>query len=1180
VVLRQAGFAWLALLAALVPRAASAQHITVDGSLSRARTLHGPNYQIGANLGRQVGGNLFQSFGIFGLAAGESATFTGPASVGNIIGRVTGGRMSSIDGAIRSKIPGANVYLINPYGVVFGPQGTVSVSGSFYASTANYLKTTDGARFRATHPQASVLSAAPPAAFGFLSAKPPAITVNGSMLTARGTIGLVAGPVAIRQGAKIEAPSGTIDVASVAGKGEVPVAPRGTTLTVRRFGRATITGGALLDVSNSTSRGRSGSVFIRSASLAIDASTINADNYGARPGGEIVLQTGGRVAVRDGAALAAFAYGSGRGAKAIIGTAPTGSILLDDGYLLVGTEGAAAGGRLSVATGRLILRDGAELGSVAAGTGNAGPMRVAAGSILIDGRADPDLPTELGSLTLAAGNAGNVTISTGSLRILANGEIVGDTDDLGNGSTVVVDVRGALSIDANGASKLTGIFTQANPESSGNAGRLVIAAGSLAVTDGGEISASTGAPGAGGDVSVRVVHGLRIEDQAGIFSNTFDGANAGQVSVDAGALLLEAGGQISASTTSTGAGGHVVVAVSGELTIDGVASGIFSNTTAVGGGRAGNISIGARALTILTNGEISSSTGGSGDAGNVSVRVPGRLVIDGISAVGLTGIVSDVAQLTTTGEAGHVSVIAGELSILADGEISSGTFGSGDGGSISVRVSNALNIDGKNAAPGRVTGIATSADSDSTGNAGNLTVVAGSISLTNGGEISASTFSTGMGGTVAVRDAGNLVIDGAAGTGATGIFSNTSAAGGGNAGPITVSAKTLRILTNGEISSSTDASGNAGMTKVLVAGGLTIDGINETGLTGIVSQNGKRKSSGQAAGVAVIARNLTILANGEISSGTFGSGNAGKVSVDVSNLLMINGAKTQGDILTGITTNAAISSIGNAGAASVVARELTITNGGTISSIAEGLGTAGAVRATAETLTISNLGSISASTAGSGAASKVTVDAARLTLTNSGTILAVTYGHGVGGDIDITTGTLAIVRDGIISSDSAAGSSGNAGNVMIAARDLSIVGGLISSDTLPAFGGAPASTGNGGDVMVKARSAKIASGEIDSNTHGTGQAGRVSLDVTGDRAGALQILAGGEIGAGTFGIGNGGRIVVDVAGGLLIDGAGTSGLTGIAAQANSGSTGNAGDVVVNAGSVSMLDGGVISSSIV
>ena len=103
-------------LAAAVPRAGLGQSITVDGRFSAAKTLTGPNYDISANLGKQVGSNLFHSFGKFGLATNETAAFSGPATINNVIGRVTGGNPSSIDGTIKSSITGANLFLINPSG--------------------------------------------------------------------------------------------------------------------------------------------------------------------------------------------------------------------------------------------------------------------------------------------------------------------------------------------------------------------------------------------------------------------------------------------------------------------------------------------------------------------------------------------------------------------------------------------------------------------------------------------------------------------------------------------------------------------------------------------------------------------------------------------------------------------------------------------------------------------------------------------------------------------------------------------------------------------------------------------------------------------------------------------------------------------------------------------------------
>ena len=114
--------------------------VTLDGILGRSGAVSGPNYRITADLGRQVGVNLFHSFGKFNINTGESATFSGPDSISNIISRVTGGISSWIDGRLRSEITGANLYLLNPAGVMFGSNASLDISGSFHVSTADYLK--------------------------------------------------------------------------------------------------------------------------------------------------------------------------------------------------------------------------------------------------------------------------------------------------------------------------------------------------------------------------------------------------------------------------------------------------------------------------------------------------------------------------------------------------------------------------------------------------------------------------------------------------------------------------------------------------------------------------------------------------------------------------------------------------------------------------------------------------------------------------------------------------------------------------------------------------------------------------------------------------------------------------------------------------------------------------------
>jgi filamentous hemagglutinin family protein len=102
----------------LIPLTLPAQ-VTLDGTLGAPLALPGPDFQIGAELGQQYGNNLFHSFQDFNLNQQESATFSGPDHIQNVISRVTGGQPSHIDGVIRSTFPQADMYFLNPAGLFF-----------------------------------------------------------------------------------------------------------------------------------------------------------------------------------------------------------------------------------------------------------------------------------------------------------------------------------------------------------------------------------------------------------------------------------------------------------------------------------------------------------------------------------------------------------------------------------------------------------------------------------------------------------------------------------------------------------------------------------------------------------------------------------------------------------------------------------------------------------------------------------------------------------------------------------------------------------------------------------------------------------------------------------------------------------------------------------------------------
>jgi filamentous hemagglutinin family protein len=809
-------FVAICALAAVMPRSAAAQNnITVDGHFSKGPVpYYNGVYSIDANLGKQVGGNLFHSFGKFGLATNETATFSGPTAVNNVIGRVTGGVRSDIDGRIKSDIAGANLFLINPSGIVFGQNAKVDVKASFHASTADYIKLSDGTKFQATNPDGSTLSAAPPAAFGFLTPSPARISVNGSTLSVPSgqTLGLVGGPVSIAAspiataGARLAAPAGTIHVTSAAGTGEVPVdPPNASAMTVSNFGSVDIRGKSKLDVSDPKGLASGGSVFIRAGTLAIDASKINADNYGAGAGGQLMLQADSNIAVSNKAKIHAVARAGGSGGDIILQTSPGGTISLDNSTIKVGSIALGDGGTLSVTAGQLTLTNGAGLRSKAKASGNGGPIAITADTVLVDGGVALDQSTGIFSTTSGSGSGGSITIVAEQLTLHNGANVLAQNSGDGGGGNVDVNVGGSLTVDfGENSGFLNSGAIGSLTFGTGNAGNVTVTAGYLSILNGGVIGSETGGTGNAGNVTV-TAGTLTIANFAEILADTAGVGNAGNVNINAGTLSIRNDGAISSGTFfNSGNGGDVFVNVAGQLTIDGD----LGNTTALTGiaaqsnpgsiGNAGNVTVTARTLSITNNGSISAATFGDGSGGSIWVDVVDRLSIAGTSGPLATGIGSD-AEPGSTGNAGNVTVNAGFLTLVSSGGISSNAIGAraigpastGNAGSVNVKVVGSLSIAGLGSA------IETTSDPGTIGTAGSVMVSANSLAVSSGALIASTTAGSGKGGDVKVIVASDVLLSD------PGPQITAQSSGSGNAGSITVSA--ARLLMNNGAAISTEA---------------------------------------------------------------------------------------------------------------------------------------------------------------------------------------------------------------------------------------------------------------------------------------------------------------------------------------------------------------------------------------
>ncbi|MFE4105909.1 two-partner secretion domain-containing protein [Almyronema epifaneia] len=673
---------------------------------------------------------LFHSFEQFSIPTGGSAFFQPDGgllgTLESIVTRVTGqGAISNIDGAIASPV---TLFFLNPNGIVLGPNASLTIGGSFIASTADSLQFSGGGTFSAVNPQAPpLLTLSTPvglqfggnpepivnrsqaaSAFPALPVPPGLLAANAGLEVIPGqTLGLFGGAVSL-EGGNLTALQGRVEIGSVAG-GTVDLTP-----TFNGFAASyeNAQGGGDIRLSQ--------------------GSQVNVSGLG---GGQVQLQ-GQTVAVLDGSQVLSYTLGNQPGGNIDVNAIAAVEVAGANGPILSGlrtdTLGDGAGGDLNIRTGQLRISDRALLSASTVGQGSGGDLTIRARDLIeISGSSFETLQqtlflgaiqgtvqltdAESGLLvgTAGPGAAGQLSLDTRRL-VLRDGALI-STTAAGSGRGGDTLVNASESVDISGSLFLTGTL-QGTTQAAGN---LRLDTQRLTLRDGGLLQTFTFGSGAGGDLVVTATESIDLLSTplgaivpTGIFANSIFGTGAGgDIAVTTNRLTISGGAQIGNQTGALlgtglipfgGPAGDVILTVADTVEISGFSpdrrflSG--PGTTSFSGAPAGDIRLTTGNLTIREGANISTTTLSQGAAGLLTVNAAGVVDLVGRGTINPLGIPVEVPSslvsssgradfpgLVASGAAGSLQITAGELRIRDGAEVAVNSLGTGNAGTVEVR---------------------------------------------------------------------------------------------------------------------------------------------------------------------------------------------------------------------------------------------------------------------------------------------------------------------------------------------------------------------------------------------------------------------------------------------------------------------------------------------------------------
>jgi filamentous hemagglutinin family protein len=1000
--------------------------------------------------------NLFHSFEEFNVRENRGVYFEAPDGIENIFSRVTGtdpsdllGTVGVIDPALN--LDDANLFLINPNGILFGPNVILNVQGSFVSTTADAVGFGDRGSFSATNPELpSELLTVNPSVFFFNQLNAAPIQSTAQNLLIPGRSGIFLGGDIVLNNSSIAALRNRLELGSVAGRGTVGI---NSNDGIFRLNFPTNTARGNVSLLNG-----SAIALLIDGELAINTHDLNLTNnsniisgitlvpgFEAAQAGDITIHATGDITFSDRSGVASGVLGA-----------------------------TARSGNIRVTGQNLFLINGSIIGSLSAGRGDAGDVDInIVDTVSLFGRASNN----------AASNIGSVVGSDA------------DFSGVGNGGDVNLRARRVLLDD--GAS-----ISSTNSFAQGNAGNLRIRATDiLRLTNRSNLQTETSGRGNAGNILIELTDQVILLSGSQITTATNGTGNAGRINIQANDRVLLSGADSLGNSSSifasvnpavdasrTRRAGNITIAVeNGPLNLRN-GTYIDSNVEAGAVGIGGNIFIDAESLSLLNGSQIqsilreensiSNTPGAQGRTGNITIITRDVFAARGIDRNGFSSGVFTSVGSGTVGDAGNIRLQNGSIAFNA-ARITSETLGRGDGG--------------------------------------NIEITANSLTMLNGAQIGSSTYGRGNAGSidVDVRE-GRAIFDGRRDQiFPSGIFSTVEPNAKGDGGSIELMTGSLFITNRAQFSSSTSGRGSAG--DITIYASDRVHFLNSIIISEVSNEGGV--GNGGDITLTVADGSLELVNGSALLADTENRGNAGNITLDIGDALILTGQGPSADDTNIIVPNQISSTVDSSGTAvgaggeiRISANRLSMTDEAFISSATFGRGDAGDLFVAIDDIQLSRGSSITSSvrSRGIGDGGNIEVESRSITLTDGSQISAfvnrqqrdsqgnvIPAGQGSGGTLRIhalesitLTGTSNNGFSSGFSSLTERGASGRAGDIYINTGELQVADGAIV--VASTFNDSP-----GGNVYIDANTLEVTGGaQVVTSTRSGGNAGSIRLNIT------------------------------------------------------------------------------------